>query len=124
MVGSFDVAIVFDSIGHEIILEAMLAREAPDHIAAAVMQELRDFEAAAAVSGIATVKSIPVSVGGRQGGTETTTLWNLLMEYLPEEVVDFWNVMGCGFKMDHGPFVNHMIWVDNIYLVALSMHEL
>ena len=73
---------------------------------------------------MATTTGQPANVGGRQGGTETPSLWNYLLEYILEELVAKWNDRGWGFRFDNGPLVNHMIWADNVYLVASSTTEL
>eukprot|EP00973_Karenia_brevis_P006522 887447-Karenia_brevis.AAC.1 len=41
-----------------------------------------------------------------------------------KDVVDTWNLLGYGFQYDNGPLVNHLVWADNVYLVASSILEL
>ena len=110
VIGSFDIRTAFDSMDHELIFKALTGRGVAEHLAAAFIRELWDLQVEAEIPGMATTTGQPANVGGRQGGTETPSLWNYLLKYILEELVAKWNVRGWGFRFDNGPLVNHMIW--------------
>ena len=123
-IGSFDVKTAFDSMDHEVVFGALVARGVPLHIAVALIRELRGLHADVSVPGVAEVVGLPVNSGGRQGGTETTLLWNILLEHGLEDLISSWATEGFGFSFDGAPLVNHAIWADNIFIVASSVEQL
>ncbi|CAK0793109.1 unnamed protein product [Prorocentrum cordatum] len=108
----------------ELALDALVVRGVPGHIAAAIIRELVGLTAVAVVPEVAEASGIPVNQGGRQGGTETPTCWNFLLEYILQELVRHWNSAGVGFSFDGDPRINHAIWADNVYLVEESAAQL
>lgn len=123
-IASCDVKTAFDSMGHALIFRSLLARGIPEQLAVAIVWELCDVQANAEIIGIAAVEGISINSGGRQGGTETTWCWNMLMEFILEETVDTWNTFSMGFSFDDLGLVNHVIWADNLYLFASNRIEL
>jgi hypothetical protein len=123
-IGSFDVKTAFDSMDHQLIMEALMARGVPEHLAAAFIRELMDLSIDVEIPGFADAKGIRGNRGGRQGGTDTTLLWNYLLEFVMDDLVRRWNESGTGFQFENGALVNHLIWADNIYLIANSVSQL
>eukprot|EP00973_Karenia_brevis_P075488 10484868-Karenia_brevis.AAC.1 len=102
----------------------MVSRGVQEHLAAAFLRELMDIEIEVEIHGMCRAEGIAANKGGRQGGTDTTMLWNYLLESAMEEVVLAWNQDGYGFQYENGPLVNHLIWADNIFIVASSVPQL
>eukprot|EP00973_Karenia_brevis_P074499 10352163-Karenia_brevis.AAC.1 len=119
-IGSFDIKIAFDSMRHALIFTSLLGRGVPEQLAVAIVRELCDVKADAEIAGVAAVEGIEINNGGRQGGTETTWCWNILMEFILEDVVQTWNILGMGFSFDQLGLVNHALWADNLYIFASS----
>lgn len=109
-IGSFDIRTAFDSMDHSIVFKALVGRGVPEHLAAAFIRELIDIRIEVEIPGLAEAEGVEANTGGRQGGTDTTVLWNYLMEYLLDDLVRSWGVAGVGFKFESGPLVNHLIW--------------
>eukprot|EP00973_Karenia_brevis_P046696 6478738-Karenia_brevis.AAC.1 len=72
----------------------MLKRGVPAALVAAVMAEYVDLRAEMAVSGVGSTEPFPFQKGGRQGGVETPSLFNIILDYMLEPLVDTWSVQG------------------------------
>eukprot|EP00973_Karenia_brevis_P031313 4321817-Karenia_brevis.AAC.1 len=114
-VGSFDIKTAFDSMRHALIFEALVARGIPQQLAVALVWELCEVKADVEVCGVASADGISINSGGRQGGTETTWCWNIMLEHILDEVIGCWDQLGYGFTCDGRGIVTHAIWADNIY---------
>ena len=123
-VGSFDIKTAFDSMKHALMFKSMVARGIPEQMAVALVWELCDVKADVEIFGVTATKDVEINSGGRQGGTETTWCWNILLEFIMEDIVKTWNDLKMGFEFDGKGLVNHAIWADNVYLFASSGHEL
>ncbi|CAK0900852.1 unnamed protein product, partial [Prorocentrum cordatum] len=67
----------------------------------------------------------PIFAGGKQGGIETPPLFNYLIEFIMQPVVDKWRADGRGFKFgdDDSEAMSHFVWADNMFLLAGSVVE-
>ena len=70
------------------IFSALLKRWIPESLAVSLVWELCDVKADAFIIGVAEAQGIDDNSGGRQGGTETTWCWNVMIEYILGELVD------------------------------------
>ena len=122
-IGSYDIRTAFDTMRHQLIFRALVGRGIPEQLAVALVWELCGVSADVSVMGVAEVFGVAINSGGRQGGTETTWCWNIMLEFILEELVETWNDLDMGFTFDGLGLVNHAIWADNIYLFAKSAHE-
>ena len=65
-----------------------------------------------------------VNGGGCQGRTDTTEIWNIIIEYALDSLVRHWDANKYGFKIDDMNPVNHLVWADNFFIVASSLVQL
>ena len=68
--------------------------------------------------------------GGKQGGVDTPDLFNIMIEYLLHSLVLSWDERGFGVPWvsrsneQENQTVNHLIWCDNVWLIATNRHQL
>ena len=110
-IGSFDVKTAFGLMNHEVVYDALRSLGIPGDESVALINELRCLQAEVEVPGVASAAGIGVNKSVQQGGTETTALWDLLMEHL---LADSWAREGLGFKLDDANRESHVVFTDNI----------
>ena len=59
----------------------------------------------------------------RQGGNESTWRWNTIMAYFFSMLHPAWVAGGFGLRVSDTVTITHLVWSDNIYLIAKSMDE-
>eukprot|EP00973_Karenia_brevis_P040796 5647854-Karenia_brevis.AAC.1 len=91
VIGNLDIKTAFDSIDHSILFHALIGRGLQEHLAAAFLRELMDIEIDVEIPAMCEASGIRANTGGKQGGTDTTALWNYLIEWIMEDVVGEWN---------------------------------
>ena len=64
-----------------------------------------------------------ITEGWQAGGVETPDEFNLFLEYALSPLVTSWKYRGFGFSFDEMPMVHHLIWCDNIYIIAKDEHQ-
>ena len=106
-IASLDVLTAFDLIDYNVLCNALRRRGWPPHFAASVLEQLLDNEAEACIPGLGKTKRVRVLRGGRQGGTETTDLWNDILEAQLADVVARWEQLGYGFTIDGSGLLHH-----------------
>ena len=88
------------------------------------MEELSELEARATLPG-ADPWGQPweYTRGGREGGVDTPSLFNLIMEERMENIVEGWQARGQGFPLDDfrgvvANTISHAVWADNVWLIS------
>ena len=62
--------------------------------------------------------------GGKQGGVETPEVSNTVLEWALEPLARSWRERDMGFSFDdNSPALTHLLWADNIWIIAGSMEE-
>eukprot|EP00973_Karenia_brevis_P038358 5288047-Karenia_brevis.AAC.1 len=59
------------------------------------------------VRGVGTTTTFPFSRGGRQGGVETPSLFNLVVDFIMGALVKQWDEKGYGFQVEDGSRIHH-----------------
>ena len=78
-----DIKTAFDVINVEELSEGYIARRVPDALRIAVLREMCFLEADIHLNNVSTAQSIPIYIGGRQGGSNTPDTWEYrAMAYL------------------------------------------
>ena len=75
------------------------------------------------VPGLGSTDKFPFQKGGSQGGVETPTLFNLILDYVLEPLFEKWQQQGFGYSFDGTMLIDHLVWCDNLYTVAKSQAE-
>merc|ERR1712039_134302 len=83
------------------------------------MRELHSLEVVADICGVSS--GPPVFFNAlRQGGTDSTWLWNLVMKTIIIKATDRWQSVGGCLTLDCGRNYDHIVWADNVRLFAVS----
>ena len=96
-----DVGRAFDSMEHIVLDQALQQKCVPVCIRAALLRELVDVSLNVCHQD-ANVPGIAIGQGGKQGGTETSTAWNTLLDHVLGPVVQQWLADGSGVIFDDG----------------------
>ena len=126
VIGTLDIQIAFDSIKHECLANALIQRGLHPTMVRALLREVSHMTCRITLPGTDPSDSFEMHVGGKQGGVETSELFNAMIEHALEPLVIAWKRDRLGFcfgESDDHP-LSHLIWADNITLVAKSMPEL
>jgi ribonuclease HI/exonuclease III len=141
-----DIARAFDNICHGALEGAMREQGIPAKLRHAVFQEL-DCEMLLSCQSTIWRGDIRPSKGGRQGGSETPTLWNILLSSALKRARTRWHQEGLGWRFVasdiYTPYIQQLIgdeqrlgsaedplwvpylaWADDLVLVAKSEHEI
>ena len=123
-IGRGDIAKAFDHVEHPVLDEALAKRGAPTCLRAAILRELINITLRINLQGSQT-NSVPLGRGGKQGGSETPTLWNYLLDHILAPVVNDWSRKRYGVDL-HDGFVplSHAIWADDICWITTDLGEL
>ena len=85
----------------------------------AILYELENLSGTVVLPGAGISESFDLSLGGRQGGTDTPRCWNTLILALMEPLVVDWVNKGWGYQMSgQGQVFTRCNWCDNIFLLA------
>jgi hypothetical protein len=120
---SLDVQMFFDSIRRALLALAMLQRGVPTFLIAAVMEELVGIVADMSATGLGTTQPFPFQKGGRRGRVDTPPIANMFVYSLLGPPVDKRQSMGYGFSVDGSSLIQHLVWADNLYVVASSAEQ-
>ena len=91
----------------------------PQH-AATWMRELSFFKCSINLPGAGDSDWFDFQRGCKQGGVDTPKEFNMVLESAMEPSVLKWRLAGYGYKLQNGTLINHLIWADNILLIASS----
>eukprot|EP00974_Lingulodinium_polyedra_P120205 11174104-Lingulodinium_polyedra.AAC.1 len=126
---SADIKTAFQLLSHDAVQRALRRYEVPPLLRRCLLEELTGLRVKASLPGVDAPEGfIPYTRGGREGGVDTPTLFNITVEDALEDVVQKWKEEGGGFPLNdfHGVTqgsVSHAIWADNIWLVAPNLDE-
>ena len=126
---STDIRRAFQGISHEWAQRAMRRFQVPAHLRKVILEELAGLRCSASLPGATPSQYCPYSKGGREGGVDTPSLFNLLLEERLDEVVRGWTRDKVGFPLADfdgraETYLSHAVWADNIYLFASSQKML
>ena len=76
------------------------------------------------IPGAGSTEPFEFSRPGKQGGIETPDEFNMFMERMMSPLVKRWYERGWGFRLDSGVIVNHLLWADNVWLIAEKKDDL
>ncbi len=122
-----DIRWAFDSLPHELISEALLARGVSPLDVGLHMRELTALTATITLPFVGSTAPFAFNKGGKQGGIETPDEWRAVVDYIMEPIVISWNERNVGFQLrdtETNVLVNHAVWADNIVLFASSYSEM
>ena len=94
-----------------------------NQLLAVMARDLTDMRARMQIQGASATEQFPFWHGGRQGGVETPDEFNVYLEVALEQFVLTWRTRGWGFSLD-GVVVSHVLWCDNIFVLASSACQL
>ena len=123
-VASQDVETAFDSMCHDYLMEAMLQRGLHPMSVLALMRELTGLSATISIPGAGCTDAFEFSRGGKQGGIVTPDEFSMFIEYMMTPIVKRWHARGLGFRFESGVIVTHLLWADNVWLVAEKSEDL
>ena len=123
VIASLDTKTAFDCILHTVLEKALQSAGLPLALIAAFLEQLADLRANMYIPGIGATPDFEYWRGGRQGGPETPDLFNFVLDYLFDDVVDCWNLLGVGFEIDQSGLFNHVFWADNLFLIGTSVEQ-
>jgi hypothetical protein len=77
------------------------------------------------ITGVGNTTGIPFQKGIKTGSREAGELYNILVEYGMEFLIDSWGRRDFGFRVpEMSRPINHLWWVDNCFLFSKSFDEL
>ena len=101
LVACQDVCTAFDAMSHDVIADALLARGCSPQLACVCLRELTGIQAVATLPGAGTTQPFAFEKGGKQGGAETPEVWNAVIDYLLEPLVNSREERRMGFSSGH-----------------------
>jgi hypothetical protein len=116
-VAKIDVRKAFDSMLHDEIYKACVHLRLPAALTQAIVREHARTVMTVQVNDFAS-DGIPLQSGGRQGGRDTPTIWNLLLVALLDATFAKWSSRGAYTWELDGTKLNAMVWADDIILFA------
>eukprot|EP00973_Karenia_brevis_P020832 2862981-Karenia_brevis.AAC.1 len=120
---SADVFSAFDNLHPQVMVEAMLFWGVHPLIAAALLNELLWIHCSVTLDTVSVDDAISFNRAVRQGGVEAPWLFNLTMRMLIALCLPAWKSEGCGIELPDVGRTTHLIWADNIYLLANSTKQ-
>ena len=124
-IGTLDVATAFDKINHHHLARILTARRMHPNLVRAILREISFMRCNITLPGASPSDRFKMQAGGKQGGVETPELFNLMVEYALDPSVVRWKLQGMGFHFgarDNHP-LSHLVFADNIFIVARSAAE-
>jgi hypothetical protein len=119
-----DIRKAFDNIDHDILVQCLRHHAVPEKITHAVMASLVNNEAHILLGDVEGSAPVLLASGGKQGASETPTLWNRLLDVAWQRSLRQWEQEGLGFVLDtprsHRDTVWGAFWADDLYLVSSS----
>ena len=123
-VASLDVEKAFDRMQQSAITQLLLARGWSMHGVGVVLAHMQGMIASPELEGAKPVPDFSYALGGRQGGSETATIFADMLEAMLSPVVHMWQILGHGFRVDNKVICTHFIWADNVYITAADETDL
>ena len=124
MLGSQDIEIAFDCMRHDPVSQTFASRGAHPTVVAAVLREMSGMLGTLSLPGMEASEEFDMQRGGKQGGVETPEVSNTVLEWALEPLARSWRERDMGFSFDdNSPALTHLLWADNIWIIAGSMEE-
>ena len=120
-----DVATAFDTINHGDLTKALAQRGMRPNLVRALLREVSFMKCNTTLPGASPSDRFPMCCGGKQGGIETPEEFNVMIEFVLQPLVDRGRHerMGFCFGEDDERPLSHLIWADNVILIAKSPNE-
>jgi ribonuclease HI len=118
-----DIRKAFDSMDHGVLIQALQAAHAPPRLTYALMQEHFGVMMNIQLGEVRCHEGILLHSSGRQGSTETPSLWNRYLCFAAEKAKARFLDEGLGveFQGETDDFsCSFMAWADDIYFIAES----
>ena len=125
VVGTLDIAVAFDSVDRQVMADILSRRGLHPNLVRAIMREVSFMKCNISLPGVDACDRFDMQTGGKQGGVETPTLFNAMIDSILLPVVKSWRQRSMGFSFgdeDERP-LSHLIWADNVILFAKSIVE-
>ena len=122
-VGKGDAHKAFDSIEHVTLDQALEMRGVPLALRCACLRELVDI---VLIVSLQNTFSEPVELrkGGKQGGSETPTFWNVVLDHVMGPVVFERIKHRCGVDLGDGQGpISHLVWADDAFWFSADWEE-
>ena len=125
-----DILSAFDFLSHDLAAEAMEAAKWNPQLVAMIHSANTGITAKTELMGT-EVDDFQISKCYKQGSVEGPKVWKIVVTYLLSMLVPCWLEMGWGLNLNNGIdkngdversdfWVTHLIWADNIWLLASS----
>ena len=129
-----DVKQAFDDLTPTVASEGLRCRGVHPALTAAITRENLGLRVTPSFPGVPAMEPIDFDKSSRQGGVETTMLWNSAMAAILSPLHVRWVRLGWGIHLDgryegeiHKADPNlrftHLIWADNIYLLCVGLEQ-
>ena len=100
----------------------MLNHAVDNHTILTTMNDYHNKTASILIPNAGESRPFPFNCGGWQGGARTPEEFNMIIEDCLHPVVEKWDMLEIGFRLENKE-LNHLIWADNIFLLATSIAE-
>eukprot|EP00973_Karenia_brevis_P032152 4433405-Karenia_brevis.AAC.1 len=102
-------------------MKAMLHWKFPPRLVAAFIEESLELECSATLQGVDAGKPFPFTSAVKQGGVESTFMWNVVIRMLLDKLLDSWLDRQFGIELPRLGLVTHLVWADNLYFLGNSL---
>ena len=123
VMGSFDIQIAFDAQKHDELHKALEQNNTPARTSMATAQDYTNKTATLHLTQTVKTNEISFTQGVWQGGTRTPDEFNTIIHNIYTNTITKWREEGIGYHIE-GRDCNHIIWADNIILIANSFTEM
>jgi len=118
-----DVLSAFDNLTPEAVAETMTFWGLHPKLVAAVLAELKSMQCWPTLGDVELQAPTIFNKCIRQGGKESTWLWNATMRRLVAPLHREWVTWGWGIDLPGFGCLTHLLWADNIYLVGANQAQ-
>ena len=134
-----DIRDAFSCVSYDTLMQALFHAQIPAPFVAALLQEIFGCTTTVRMGSVETMETIQMQRGLRQGGPESTLIWNCFLRFVLDDLWKKWQHEGRGFGLEKGAvelgnptatphctgrdIIPLMAWVDDLTLLANSMQE-
>jgi len=86
-----DIKRAFDNINHDVLVGVLKSYGVPSRIILSIMRELTSCNMHISLQGLEVKEPVLLSLGGKQGGSETPSLWVRLADRAAQNASARWN---------------------------------
>ena len=123
-VGRGDAHKAFGSIEHVALDQALEKRGMPLALRCACLRELVNIVLIVSLQNTFPEPVVELRKGGKQGGSETPTFWNAVLDHVMGPVVLEWIEHRCGVDLGDGQGpISHLVWADDAFRFSADWGE-